>query len=61
MEKELEIAIEENLIPTDEKKKVEVKKQFLQHCDNPIRRKPILDVEDLSQFLKRTRAYVYKN
>lgn len=61
LEKELEIAIEENLIPTDEKKKVEVKKQFLQHCDNQIRREEKPDVEDLSQFLKRTRAYAYKN
>lgn len=61
LEKELEIAIEENLIPTEEKKKVEVRKQFLQHCDNPIRREEKPDVEDLSQFLKRTRAYVYKN
>ena len=61
LEKELEIAIEENLIPTEEKKKVEVKKQFLQHCDNPIRREEKPDVEDLYQFLKRTMAYAYKN
>lgn len=61
LERELEIAIEQNLIPTEEKKKVEIKKQFLQHCDNPIRRKKILDEEDLSQYLKRTRAYAYKN
>lgn len=60
LEKELEIAIEQNLIPTEEKKKVEVRKQFVQRCDSPIRRKPILDVEDISQFLKRTRAYVEK-
>jgi len=60
LENELEMAIEENLIPTEEKKKVEVKKQFLQHCDNPIRRKLIPDVEDLSQYIKRTRAYAYK-
>lgn len=57
LEKELEIAIEQNLIPTEEKKKVEIKKQFLQHCDNPIRRKRIPDVEDISQYIKRTRAY----
>lgn len=57
LEKELEIAIEENLIPSEEKKKVEIKKQFLQHCDNPIRRKQKPDVEGLSQYLKRTRAY----
>lgn len=60
LERELEIAIEQNLIPTEEKKKVEVKKQFVQHCDSPIRRKPIPDVEDISQFLKRTRAYAEK-
>lgn len=60
LEKELEIAIEQNLIPTEEKKKVEIKKQFLQHCDNPIRRKRIPDVEDMSQYLKRTRAYAEK-
>lgn len=60
LEKELEIAIEQNLIPTEEKKKVEIKKQFLQHCDNPIRRKKIPDVEDMSQYLKRTRAYAEK-
>lgn len=60
LEKELEIAIEQNLIPTEEKKKVEIKKQFLQHCDNPIRRKKIPDVEDISQYLKRTRAYAEK-
>lgn len=60
LEKELEIAIEQNLIPTEEKKKVEVKKQFLQHCDNPIRRKRIPDEEDISQYLKRTRAYAEK-
>lgn len=61
LEKELEIAIEQNLIPTEEKKKVEIKKQFLQHCDNPIRRKRIPDEEDISQYLKRTRAYAEKN
>lgn len=61
LEKELEIAIEENLIPTNEKKKVEIKKQFLQHCDNPIRREHKPDVEDLSQFIKRTMAYAYRN
>lgn len=61
LERELEMAIEQTLIPTDERKKVEVRKQFVQHCDNPIRRKPIPDVEDLSQYLKRTRAYAYKN
>lgn len=61
LEKELEIAIEQNLIPTEENKKVEVKKQFVQHCDSLIRRKHIPDVEDLSQFLKRTRAYAYRN
>lgn len=61
LEKELEMAIEQNLIPTEEKKKVEVKKQFLQHCDNPIRRKQKPDVEELSQYLKRTRAYAEKN
>lgn len=60
LEKELEMAIEQNLIPTEEKKKVEVKKQFLQHCDNPIRRKHIPDEEDISQYLKRTRAYAEK-
>lgn len=60
LEKELEMAIEQNLIPIEEKKKVEIKKQFLQHCDNPIRRKRIPDVEDLSQYLKRTRAYAEK-
>lgn len=60
LEKELEIAIEQNLIPTEEKKKVEIKKQFLQHCDNPIRRKRIPDEEDISQYLKRTRAYAEK-
>lgn len=60
LEKELEIAIEQNLIPTEERKKVEVKKQFLQHCDNPIRRKHILDVEGISQYLKKTRAYAEK-
>ena len=60
LEKELEMAIEQNLIPTEEKKKVEVKKQFLQHCDNPIRRKQKPDVEELSQYLKRTRAYAEK-
>lgn len=61
LEKELEMAIEQNLIPTEEKKKVEVKKQFLQHCNNPIRRKRIPDEEDISQYLKRTRAYAEKN
>lgn len=61
LEKELEIAIEQNLIPSEEKKKVEIKKQFLQHCDNPIRRKRIPDVEDISQHIKRTRAYAYRN
>ena len=61
LERELEIAIEQNLIPTEERKKVEVRKQFVQHCDNPIRRKQIPDVEDISQFLKRTRAYAYRN
>lgn len=60
LERELEIAIEQNLIPTEEKKKVEVRKQFVQHCDNPIRRKPIPDVEDISQYLKRKRAYSEK-
>lgn len=60
LERELEIAIEQNLIPTEEKKKVEVRKQFVQHCDSPIRRKPIPDVEDISQYLKRTRAYAEK-
>ncbi len=60
LERELEIAIEQNLIPTEERKKVEVRKQFVQHCDNPIRRKPIPDVEDISQYLKRTRAYAEK-
>lgn len=61
LEKELEIAIEENLIPTNEKKKVEVRKQFVQHCDNTIRIEHKPDVEDLSQFIKRTRAYAYRN
>lgn len=61
LERELEIAIEQNLIPTEERKKVEVRKQFVQHCDNPIRRKHIPDVEDISQYLKRTRAYAEKN
>ena len=60
LERELEIAIEQNLIPTEEIKKVEVRKQFVQYCDNPIRRRPIPDVEDISQFLKRTRAYAEK-
>ena len=61
LEKELEIAIEQNLIPTEERKKVEVRKQFVQHCDSQIRKKQILDEEDISQYLKRTRAYAYRN
>lgn len=61
LEKELEIAIEQNLIPTEERKKIEIKKQFLQHCDSPIRSKHIPDVEDMSQYLKRARAYAYRN
>lgn len=56
LEKELEKAIEENLIPTVNKK-VEVKKQFVQHCDVSIKRKAIPDEEDLASYLKRTRAY----
>lgn len=56
LEKELEKAIEQNLIPTVNKK-VELKKQFVQHCDVSIKRKAIPDEEDLASYLKRTRAY----
>lgn len=56
LEKELEIAIEQNLIPTVNKK-VEVKKQFVQHCDVSIKRKAIPDEEDLASYLKRKKVY----
>ena len=56
LEKELETAIEESLIPTVNKK-VEVKKQCVQHCDVSVKRKSIPDEEDLASYLKRTKVY----
>ena len=56
--KELEEVIEQTLIPTEERKRVEVKKQFLQPCVvQSMKKSKIPDEEDISQYLKRTRAY----